>query len=121
MILIMLLLELSLVNYLSPGSCVESRLPVAVLEVDLDLGPGQEILVDLGLVVPDGPPQAVTRPAVDVDSLLDGEEEQHHVPGLAGQQEVLLETGGQTCSHGVGELLVRLDEHGDALHRDFCY
>ena len=40
---------------------------------------------------PDCPPETVARPAVDVDFLLDGQHQQHHVPVLAGQQEVVLE------------------------------
>ena len=39
---------------------------------------------------PDGSPQSVARSAVDVDFLLDGQHQQHHVPVLTGQQEVVL-------------------------------
>ena len=93
-----------------PGRGVEGGLAVTVLEVDLELRPGEEILVDPGLAVPehresqtfilpsllphfspDRSPQSIPRPAVDVDFLLDGQHQEHHVPVLAGQEEVVLE------------------------------
>ena len=40
---------------------------------------------------PDCSPKTIAGPAVDVDLLLDGQHQQHHVPVLAGQQEVVLE------------------------------
>ena len=40
---------------------------------------------------PHGSPEPVAGPAVDVDALLDGQHQQHHVPVLAGQQEVVLQ------------------------------
>ena len=57
---------------------------------------------------PHGSPEPVAGPAVDVDALLDGQHQQHHVPVLASQQEVVLQAecvGGHFLNFSVSRAL----------------